>query len=134
MKSASDPRHKKRIQCIKELFSLDFASQQTSSLSKEVFSHKEKIDKLIEGAAPQWPLDKLNHIDLAILRLAVFEITNTDTPHKVAIDEAIELAKEFGGENSPSFVNGVLGKIVSDLDPSPKNKQSKEQKKDKSDE
>jgi len=58
-----------------------------------------------------WPVDKLNKIDLAILRLAIYELERKKTPPKVIIDEAVELAKEFGGENSPSFINGVLGTI-----------------------
>ena len=65
----------------------------------------------IKKAAPTWPIEKLNKIDLAILRLAVFELENQQTPPKVVIDEAIELAKEFGAESSASFVNGVLGTI-----------------------
>jgi len=69
------------------------------------------LDKKIGNAAPTWPIDKLNKIDLAILRLAVFELSNKSTPPKVVIDEAVELAKEFGSEASPSFINGVLGTI-----------------------
>jgi N utilization substance protein B len=116
MKSAKDPRHLKRRETVQNLFSLGFAAQDTKDQAREIFKKKENLDKLIEGAAPQWPIDKLNHIDLAILRLATYEITNTDTPKKVVIDEAVELAKEFGGENSPSFINGVLGKIVEDIE------------------
>ncbi len=115
MKSSNDPRHKRRRNVVKELFALNFTPQKSSELAKKIFNKKEKLDILITKAAPQWPIDKLNHIDLAILRLAIYEILLTDTPHKVAIDEAVELAKEFGSENSPSFVNGVLGKIVTDL-------------------
>ncbi len=115
MKSANDPRHKRRRHAVKELFALDFTPQESGELAQEVMKHKDEIDALITNAAPQWPLEKLNRIDLAILRLATYETNFTDTPHKVAIDEAVELAKEFGGENSPSFINGVLGKIVTDL-------------------
>lgn len=72
-----------------------------------------KIDPLIETAAPEWPLPKLNPIDLAILRLATFELLiDKKAPLKVIIDEAIELAKEFGSSGSPAFINGALGKIV----------------------
>ena len=63
-----------------------------------------------------WPVDKLNKIDLAILRLAIYELENLEVPPKVVIDEAVELAKEFGSENSPSFVNGVLGTIYKEAD------------------
>jgi len=73
---------------------------------------REELDKEIATSAPQWPIDKLNRIDLSILRLATYEMINSDTPPKVIIDEAVELAKEFGGESSPSFINGVLGDIL----------------------
>ena len=71
------------------------------------------LDEEIRKAAPEFPIDKINKIDLAILRLAAYEMLITRTePPKVIIDEAIELAKEFGGETSPSFINGALGKIL----------------------
>ena len=66
---------------------------------------------MIKKAAPAWPVEKLNKIDLAILRVAVYELTNTKTPPKVIIDEAVEIAKKYGSEKSASFVNGVLGTI-----------------------
>ncbi|MGB6839137.1 MAG: transcription antitermination factor NusB [Microgenomates group bacterium] len=115
MKTAKDPRHIKRIKAIKALFAESFTSQEkTLPLVKKILSQKKKIDKKIRDAAPMWPVDKLNKIDLAILRLAVYELDNIKTPPKVVIDEAVELAKEFGSENSPSFVNGVLGTIYKD--------------------
>lgn len=112
MKTAADPRHKKRREVVKALFSETYARQPAEiQLVKEILLHKEKIDKKIEKAAPAWPIDKLNRIDLAILQLAVYELMEKKTPPKVVIDEAVELAKEFGSENSSSFVNGVLGTI-----------------------
>ena len=112
MKRASDPRHQKRRQAVKVLFAESFASQPVKSeIVKKVLSKKKAIDSQIEKAAPTWPIDKLNKIDLAILRLAIYELENEKTPPKVVIDEAVELAKEFGGESSPSFINGVLGTI-----------------------
>lgn len=71
-----------------------------------------EIDSKIQSAAPEWPLEKISKIDLAILRLAVGELLDGKEPPKVVIDEAIELAKEFGNEKSPGFVNGVLGTIL----------------------
>lgn len=72
-----------------------------------------KIDKAIETSAPQFPVDKISKIDVAVLRLAVYELLfEKSQPQKVIIDEAIELAKEFGGDKSPSFINGVLGHIL----------------------
>jgi len=112
MKTAKDPRHKKRREAVKALFAESFLHQdKLPELSKKVLEKSKETDKKIEEAAPAWPIEKLNKIDLAILRLAVYELENKKTPPKVVIDEAVELAKEFGGENSPSFVNGVLGTI-----------------------
>lgn len=112
MKTATDPRHLRRREAVKVLFADTFTAQPNPpELVVKIFAQKDKIDKLITDAAPQWPLDKLNKIDLAILRLAVYELENEDTPPKVVIDEAVELAKEFGSESSSSFINGVLGTI-----------------------
>jgi len=112
MKTAKDPRHIKRIKVVKALFAESFAPQEElPELAQKIIKQSKKIDKKIEEAAPMWPVDKLNKIDLAILRLAIYELENVKVPPKVVIDEAVELAKEFGSENSPSFVNGVLGTI-----------------------
>lgn len=79
-----------------------------------VIDNLEEIDKLVGGAAPEWPVSKISKVDLAALRLSVFELYFDDSiPPKVAINEAIELGKEFGGETSSKFVNGVLGTLVS---------------------
>lgn len=112
MKSAYDPRHKKRRATVKELFANSFQPQPSGEFTKEIFLKKDELDHEISLSAPQWPVDKLNKIDLAILRLAVYEYLYTETPGKVIIDEAVELAKEYGGDNSPSFINGVLGDIL----------------------
>ncbi len=70
------------------------------------------IDDLIQRQAPIWKIEDMSKIDVAILRLAVWElIFEHDTPKKTVIDEAVELAKEFGNEKSPLFINGVLGRI-----------------------
>lgn len=115
MKTATDPRHLRRREAVKVLFAGTFTKQPNSpELVDKILKQKDKIDELIKTAAPQWPIDKLNKIDLSILRLAVYELENEDTPPKVVIDEAVELAKEYGAESSPSFVNGVLGTIYKD--------------------
>ena len=73
------------------------------------------IDSLIRRHAPKWPLEKINKVDLAILRNALWEMLNlSGTPQKVIIDESIELAKEFGSQSSSSFINGVLGSAIKD--------------------
>ena len=121
MKSAKDPRHIKRVKLVKLLFAESFTHQDDlSKQANKILSKSVEIDKQIEKAAPTWPLDKLNKIDLAILRVAIYELEESDTPPKVVIDEAVEIAKEFGSENSPSFVNGVLGTIYKEIEGSKK--------------
>jgi transcription antitermination factor NusB len=112
MKTIHDPRHQKRIDALKVLFAQTFTAQPSiPELAKAVIAQQNVLDQEIVNAAPSWPIEKINKIDLAILRLAVFELRNTQTPPKVIIDEAVELAKEYGAESSPGFVNGVLGTL-----------------------
>lgn len=112
MKTALDPRHKKRQKIVESLFKIDFHKQIVNNDTKAILRKKDFIDKKIEAAAPEFSIDKINKVDLAILRLAVYELLVEKTqPVKVIIDEAIELAKEYGGDSSPSFVNGALGNI-----------------------
>lgn len=83
---------------------------------RSIFRHRKKIDSLIAESAPAWPLPKVNRVDLAILRLATWELViEKKTPQKVVIDEAVELAKQYGAAGSPSFVNGVLGSLLKSL-------------------
>jgi len=115
MKNPLDPRHTRRQKIVEDLFRVDFHKQQIGKDAKEIFEKREIIDKEIAKAAPDFPVDKINKIDLAILRLAVYELfIEKKEPAKVIIDEAIELAKEYGGDTSPSFVNGALGNLVHD--------------------
>ena len=117
MKTIKDPRHQIRREAVKVLFAETFTKQgDYSELVKEILRRMNEIDRKIEESAPQWPIDKLNKIDLVILRLAVYELMQKNVPPKVVIDEAVELAKEFGAENSPSFVNGVLGTILNEAE------------------
>jgi len=72
----------------------------------------DEIDEKISKAAPEWPVDQISPIDKAILRVAIYELLHSEeVPPKVAINEAVELAKLFGGENSSKFINGVLGTL-----------------------
>ena len=81
-------------------------------LVQGVLTNKDKIDSMIQTRAPAWPVSQIAVIDRNILRLAIFEILlNNKVPVKAAINEAVELAKTFGSENSPKFVNGVLGTV-----------------------
>lgn len=116
MKTALDPRHQKRIERMQHLFALGFSDG--AHVDKDIASIVEKlptIDKRIAKSAPEWPIDKIAKLDLAILRLSTYELTEGKEPPKVVIDEAIELAKAFGNPNSPKFVNGVLGSILIQL-------------------
>lgn len=99
---------------MQELFSWNFhIKSKAKSYIQEITANLGVIDSLIAKCAPDRPIDKINKIDLAILRLSVCElIIKKDTPPKVVIDEAVELGKEFGSDSSPGFVNGVLGKAV----------------------
>lgn len=88
-----------------------------SELISGAISHAKEIDELIKVAAPEWPISQIAAIDRTVLRLGVFELLYIkEIPPKVAINEAIELAKAFGGENSGKFVNGVLGTIYRSSD------------------
>ncbi|MBI5221220.1 MAG: transcription antitermination factor NusB [Candidatus Magasanikbacteria bacterium] len=84
-----------------------------------VISHINDIDKIIEKAAPEWPINQITIIDRNILRIGLYELLYGDkeeVPPKVAINEAIELAKTFGGESSGKFINGVLGTVFKEIE------------------
>jgi len=79
---------------------------------KGVQKKQKEIDKQIAQAAPEWPLEQIASIDKTILRISIYEILySNDVPPKVAINEAVELGKTFGGQNSSKFINGVLGTV-----------------------
>lgn len=112
MKTSLDPRHIYRKRMVRELFAESFTHQKYLERNGgKILKLLPKIDKVIKKSATAWPIDKINRIDLAILRFAVFEMTEKSAPKKVIIDEAVEIAKEYGSENSSSFVNGVLGTV-----------------------
>jgi N utilization substance protein B len=113
MKTSLDPRHKRRQRLIQDLFSIEFHKQPVSDDVKSIIKAQLMLDKKIKEAAPDYPVEKINKIDLAILRLAVYELLiEQKEPSNVIIDESVELAKEFGNDTSPAFVNGVLGHIL----------------------
>jgi len=98
------------------------------SLVEGVVNKIGEIDAVIEKAAPQWPIDQIAMVDRAVLRLGIFELlfSNPDeVPPKVAINEAIELGKSFGGESSGKFINGVLGTIYREIGEPRKNETTK---------
>jgi len=114
MKTAQDPRHLRRIKTFKSLFARNFTHQDHfNELSQAVEENQKEIDKIIEKSAPEWPLEQINKIDIAILRLATYELLfQKETPTKVIIDEAIEIAKKYGSESSGSFINGALASAL----------------------
>ena len=80
---------------------------------KGILEHKTEIDEAINTYAEGWSVERIAKVDIAILRLAVYEILFAeDIPNRVAVNEAVELAKEFSSDKSPSFINGILGKVV----------------------
>ena len=101
-------------------------------LSDNILSKQEILDQIIEKAAPEWPIERISIVDRNILRLGLYELLFGDrleVPPKVAINEAIELAKSFGGENSGKFVNGVLGAVYKELGEPGKDQTSKKKEK-----
>lgn len=103
---------------------IGFVEELTVGVSKNGAS----LDKKIQPIAPDWPLDQIARIDHSILQIGAYElINNPKTPPKVVINEAVELAKAFGGDNSSKFINGVLGTLLRQVNP----KYAKEDKKPK---
>ena len=91
----------------------DDAAEFARHLVRGVMENYERLDEVIRKNAPAWPLEQVAAVDRNILRLAIYEIViDNRVPMRAAINEAIELAKEFGGEASPKFVNGVLGSVA----------------------
>ena len=127
-------RHHARILALQVLYEVDCASHApavvlyrrlsrddlsseyaafTTHLVEGVLKHRDVLDAFIHEHAPEWPLEQMAYIDRNILRMAIFEFAvDGSTPVKVAINEAVELAKSFGSDSAPRFVNGVLGSLV----------------------
>ena len=137
---AANPRRKSRVAALQALYESDLSSHETlaslerlcieehltdaqAAFARElvtgVLEQRDAIDDVIRQAAPQWPVEQLSAIDRNILRLAIREILmNNGAPIRAAINEAVELAKSFGSDNSAKFVNGVLGSVSLSLAPS----------------
>jgi len=114
MKQKTDPRHLKRAQVMQELFSFEFNQKNPlSDSANKIVAKISEIDNLIRQSAPERPLEQINKIDLAILRLSIFElIIKREVPPKVIVDEAVELGKEYGSDSSGAFINGALGRLI----------------------
>lgn len=85
-------------------------------LVRGVLSHQVELDAILQPVAPEWPLDQIARMDRSVLRIGLYELKyESDVPPKVVINEAVELAKAFGGDNSSKFINGVLGTVLKQL-------------------
>ena len=131
-------RHLSRIVAMQSLYELDFHPDRSieeiyervmepvakdvdkdylKNVLKGTTANIKQIDSLVEKAAPEWPIEQVSVIDKSVLRLAAYEMLyDQDIPPKVAINEAVEIAKTFGGENSSRFINGVLGTLYRQSD------------------
>ena len=90
----------------------------TRELAEGVDAHREELDETIsEHLRGGWTVDRIAPLDLNVMRVALFEIEEGETPYEVAIDEAVEIAKEYCGADAPGFINGVLGAIVREREP-----------------
>jgi N utilization substance protein B len=136
---STNPRRKARVAALQALYESDMSSHETLAaldrlcdeeslteaqaafareLVEGVIEQRNAIDDVIRQAAPQWPVEQLSAIDRNILRLAIREILmNNGAPIRAAINEAVELAKSFGSDNSAKFINGVLGSVSLSLAP-----------------
>jgi N utilization substance protein B len=131
-------RHRARVVALQALYEIDCVSHPPSTvlyrhlsentlnqsyadftrhLVNGVLAHQDVLDAFIHEHAPEWPIEQMAYIDRNILRMAIFEFAvDGSTPVKVAINEAVELAKWFGSDSAPRFVNGVLGSLVERID------------------
>ncbi|MEX0919539.1 MAG: transcription antitermination factor NusB [Candidatus Saccharimonadales bacterium] len=132
-------RHLGRIVALQSLYEYDFRSDEkldisqvtdrnltqyedviddkdfVHNLTSSVVDKLDEIDAIIGPAAPEWPIEQIARVDRVILRMSVYELAlDKETPPKVVINEAVELAKSFGGDNSSKFINGVLGTVYSE--------------------
>ncbi len=135
--TVGNTRHQARTLALQVLYESDIAGHEVSDVLQRyledqsepqpvrryverlitgIQTDQQKIDQQIGDAAPTFPVDQLPAVDRNILRIAIYELTReSDVPMKAAINEAVEIAKQFGGENSGKFVNGVLGTIANGL-------------------
>jgi N utilization substance protein B len=135
-----------RHECGDEGFVLDEVLNRNISRYSETIDDKQFIEKLVHGVndrtseldaviqpvAPEWPIEQIARMDRVVLRIGVYELNfDSSVPPKVVINEAVELAKAFGGENSSKFINGVLGTVLRNKEEKPTKKRVKTAKKEK---
>lgn len=115
---STDARHQKRVALMQAVFAYGFNENQAeidpeiADQVAEIMAEVPEIDAQLQAAAPERPLAEINKIDLATLRVIMFESRHKKTPKKVLLNEAVEIAKTFGTDSSPKFVNAVLGTIL----------------------
>ncbi len=134
-----------RHECGDKDFSLDIVLNRNIERYSETIDDKEFIEKLVHGVdqraeeldavirpvAPEWPIEQIARMDRVVLRIGVYELNfDSSVPPKVVINEAVELAKAFGGENSSKFINGVLGTVLRNKEEKPLKKRAKSVKKE----
>lgn len=122
-------RRRARELILRALFQRDFVEgaefdrptdPYVSGVLEGIEAHREEIDRLIEERAEGWPLERLHSVDRNILRLAIYELLyREDIPAEVVINEAVELAKKYGTERSPAFINGILDRILKEKERTP---------------
>jgi transcription termination factor NusB len=123
-----DSRHQHRVELLQQLFAWTFTAERATtgadSAGDDIVSILQAIpslDERIQSVAPERPLADINKVDLAILRLILWEADTKKTPHKVLVDEGIELAKSFGADSSPKFINAALARLLLDKTPPSQN-------------
>jgi N utilization substance protein B len=89
----------------------------TQELAVGVDTHREELDDVIAAHAKGWTVDRIAPLDMNVMRVALFEMEFTDTPAEVAINEAVEIAKEYCGAEAPKFINGILGAVAREREP-----------------
>ncbi len=115
-----DRRHLRRRKIVQILYSYEMQKNnllvEKDEFVIKILEKKDEIDQIISHYATKFPIDKIPKVDFSILRLAIYELVyEKKNSYKVIIDEAVELAKEFGSQKSYSFINGVLGSVVKNL-------------------
>jgi N utilization substance protein B len=116
--NAIDPLHRERFHKgrLRSMELVAFAE----AIVEGVGAHREEIDAVLDGKSLNWRVSRMAATDRAVLRIAVFELLHTDTPGPVVVDEAIELARRYGSQDSPTFVAGILGGILAERDGRPR--------------
>lgn len=111
-----EAQREENSECLTELFASRHASSKAGKLAgdwvRSFWSERDSIDRRLQSASSRWALERMATVDRNVMRVAVIELTHCSTPPAVILDEAIEIAREYGGTESPRFVNGVLDQVL----------------------